>query len=97
MDEERFEQLNEEITRLGMDTCGDFEEMQRRSKAIFERYGTSEAEYDRELKRRLKDLRRWRDSGFQENYKGKHRVKMVGFAITLMTALVIVVAFVVRC
>jgi len=54
MDDETFNKVRDEVTTVGISHMGDFEEIDRQSLAIFQRYGTTEAEYDRRLEANLR-------------------------------------------
>jgi hypothetical protein len=95
MDDERFHKLNDEITALSLSHMGDFEEIQRQSLVLFQRYGTTEAEYDKRLKKQLRELRRWRDSGFQDQGKNR-KLKAIGVASVILVALIVIIYLVGR-
>ena len=95
MEEETFNKIREEIVALGISHFGNFEEINRQSSVIFQRYGTTEAEYDKYLERNLRELRRWRDSGFKDNYKSGPKLKVVGIVLVIViaVALIVVIAY----
>ena len=96
MDDETFSKIRDEITALGISHFGNFEEINRQSLVIFQRYGITEAEYDKHLERDLRELRRWRDSGFKDNYKGKPKLKVLGIVsviVIVVIALILLIAY----
>ena len=83
--------------RLGISHMGDFEEIERQSLVIFQRYGTTEAEYDKQLKEQLRELRRWRDSGFKDNYNRRRKLKIIGFASVIGLAAIALIFLIRQC
>lgn len=93
MDEKRFRKLNDEITALGSSLVGDYEEFDKQSAAIYQRYGTTEAKYDKQLKKSLRELRRWRDSGFQDKPESNRYLKVIIFAVVFIGLVAMAIIF----